>query len=133
MKNLEFFLKKNIVFFKHFKIFIYLFIFFFFLPVDQNFHQLAAQGEQALVAEKLEMGTDIDEIDSGHTALSWACQHNQADMVRFLLERGADASKASVDGETPLAFASSIGNLEIAQMLLSKKAPVNVYDYVSII
>ena len=104
----------------------------YFCSVDQNFHQLAAQGEQALVTEKLETGTDIDETDSlGHTALTWACQHNQVDMVRFLLDSGADPSKASVDGETALAFACSIGNYEIVLMLLGKKAPVNVYDYVS--
>lgn len=101
-----------------------------FPMVEQTIHLLAAQGEQALVAERIESGTDIDEADAmGHTALSWACQHNQADMVRFLLENNADPGKASMDGETSLAFACSHGNTEIVRMLLNKKALVNVYDY----
>ncbi|XP_041464469.1 ankyrin repeat family A protein 2-like [Lytechinus variegatus] len=98
--------------------------------VDHSIHQLAAQGELALIAEKLETGTDIDETDPlGHTALSWACQHNQVDMVRFLLENNADPRKASLDGETSLAFSCSIGNADIVRMLLQRKAPVNVFDY----
>ena len=86
-----------------------------------------------MITERLESGTEIDEADSlGHTALTWACQHNQADMVRLLLDNSADPSKASLDGETSLAFSCSVGNADIVHMLLDKKAPVNVYDYVSI-
>ncbi|XP_072166595.1 uncharacterized protein [Diadema setosum] len=101
-----------------------------FTLVEQNIHQLSAQGEQTLIADKLEAGVDIDEADSqGHTPLMWACQHHQTDTVRFLLENGADPRKTSTDGETALAFACSIGNLEMVHVLLSKKASVDVYDY----
>lgn len=38
----------------------------------------------------------------GHTALHWACSLSRPNLVRFLLERGADPHRGNYSGETPL-------------------------------
>jgi ankyrin repeat protein len=91
----------------------------------------------------------LDSVKPNHTPVSWACEEghvaiaafllNQGaqvgvdDLVRFagngntevvkmLLEKGADARAADRDGLTPLYEASQKGHLEIAKMLLENGA-----------
>jgi ankyrin repeat protein len=67
--------------------------------------------------------------DAGDTPLYWATElrrNHALDTVRRLLERGADPNIYS--HSTPLHQASSCGSLEVARLLLSYKAHVNVKD-----
>ncbi|XP_077989249.1 uncharacterized protein LOC144443584 [Glandiceps talaboti] len=92
-------------------------------------HQLAAQGELTLLAEKLQKGLDVDiQDENGHTPIMWACSQNQTTIVEYLLDKGADANICNIDGETALAFACSYGSVEIVQLLLMVGVDVNVYD-----
>ncbi|XP_022100837.1 ankyrin repeat family A protein 2-like [Acanthaster planci] len=97
---------------------------------NYSIHQLAAQGEIAVLEEKFQEELDIDELDAdGCTPLMWACAHQQTDIVQHLLAHGADVTKESVDGETALAFASSVGCIDIIRLLLTEGADVNKSDW----
>ena len=47
-----------------------------------------------------------------------------AQIVRLLLDRGADKENANNDGDTPLYYACSKGHLEVARLLLDRGADV---------
>lgn len=57
-----------------------------------------------------ECGADVNaqssESTGAYTALHYAVQLNDCDLVRFLLENGADKSIANDDGQTPLDLAN---------------------------
>jgi ankyrin repeat protein len=50
------------------------------------------------------------------------------EIVRMLIERGANVSAQDKDGRTPLHLASQAGQLEIAQMLIERGADVSAQD-----
>ncbi|WKT54412.1 Ankyrin repeat [Fusarium oxysporum f. sp. vasinfectum] len=91
----------------------------------------------------------IDSVKPNHTPVSWACEeghlaiaafllvqgaqvgvddfarfvgNGNIEIVKMLLEKGADAAAANEYGRTPLHEASENSHLEIAKMLLEKEA-----------
>ena len=64
-------------------------------------------------------GAKINDIDSHEswTPLMFAAAEGHRDVVRFLLDNGADPRAADVDGETAAQFAYSRGFPEVAQMI----------------
>ncbi|KAJ9412817.1 hypothetical protein QL093DRAFT_2595049 [Fusarium oxysporum] len=97
----------------------------------------------------------IDSVKTNHTPVSWACEEGHLaiaaflldqdakvgvdDLVRFvgngnfevvkmLLEKGADARVATKDGRTPLLLSLRNGHLEITKMLLEKEVDAGVTD-----
>lgn len=64
--------------------------------------------------------SDIDSRTStGHTALELAAANGYDDVVRFLLERGADSKGAGPRGSTALQAAIENGHLETVKLLLA--------------
>jgi len=64
---------------------------------------------------------------AGWTPLHEACNHGHLEIVRFLLERGADVNHGGgkdVGGLTPLHDAASAGNFEVVHVLLDHNASV---------
>jgi uncharacterized protein len=60
--------------------------------------------------------------------LSWACQQDNVEILRALLEFGADPNLAAEDGETPLHIAAFQGSEPCVQLLLDNGADVNAED-----
>ena len=58
---------------------------------------------------------------SGSTPLHSATGTNRFDVVRFLLEKGADTSIKDDDEKTPFELAKSDGNAECIELLNPKK------------
>lgn len=54
------------------------------------------------------------------TALLLAAKQCRIDMVKFLIESGADVFAANEDKETVLHYMSSQGNAQMVELLLSK-------------
>ena len=50
-----------------------------------------------------------------------ASQKGHLEMVKFLIENGADVRKENKDGVTPLSIASQNGNMEVIEFLLAMK------------
>lgn len=61
----------------------------------------------------------------GMTALHWAVQANQEDVIALLLKSGADANAANRYGITPLWLAATNGNAPVVRMLLKAGASVD--------
>jgi len=58
------------------------------------------------------------------SGLNWACEYGRAGVVEFLLENGADPAVPDDRGQTALHWAVIGGQLEIARILLRRKAPL---------
>ena len=72
----------------------------------------------------LEQGVDKNQIGGywNETALSVASHNGHFDIVRHLVEQGADMEKACHVGGTPLIYASCFDHLEVARYLLEQGA-----------
>lgn len=63
--------------------------------------------------------------ESGHTALTYACQGSSPDLVEFYLTQGADIEEKTKDGDTPLIAAVSFRvNIDIVALLLRHGANI---------
>ncbi|KAK2669720.1 hypothetical protein RAB80_015246 [Fusarium oxysporum f. sp. vasinfectum] len=60
--------------------------------------------------------------DGGCTLLNAACAKGYVEVVKMLLERGADVTSKANNGVTPLEAASAEGHVEVVKMLLQKGA-----------
>ncbi|XP_066163734.1 uncharacterized protein [Oryza sativa Japonica Group] len=89
---------------------------------------LAAAREKLPVCHYLveELRVDVDAVDNkGETALTFAINCGNEDMVRYLLDHGADTEKINNDGLTALHFAAGEGKCKIVEILLSKGAYID--------
>lgn len=86
----------------------------------------AASGNLAGVSRALEQHANVNAKDEyNNTSLNWAALWGHAEVVRRLLEAGADVeNKGSGGGLTPLANAASRGHFDVAQILLDHGARV---------
>ena len=57
-------------------------------------------------------------MNSGATPLYVAAQNGHLDIVKALLEAGADRNQAMNSGATPLFIAAEKGHLDVVEMLL---------------
>lgn len=87
--------------------------------VDALF-EAARSGDRARVAELLDRGLDVDTATRhGVTALGFAADKGQFEIVRLLVERGANVNVAdSFYGSRPIDFALRDSHLDIALYLL---------------
>jgi ankyrin repeat protein len=60
--------------------------------------------------------------EHGYTALIYAVEAGHFDIVRMLLQAGADVNAASADGRTPLMHAFVTGNIDLIRLLLQQGA-----------
>jgi len=88
-------------------------------------HEAAREGKVDSVKEFLAKGEAVDKKDfKGVTPLGYAVGHNQAGVVKILLDKGA---KAVVDtqGNTALHFAAGYGRTQILELLLGRMKNVS--------
>lgn len=78
-------------------------------------HDMAQIGNIPKAKLLLDHGAGIDPVDEEYcsTPLGMAARWGQEDMVRFLLEKGADPGISGADWSTPLAWARQKGHKEI--------------------
>jgi predicted transcriptional regulator len=83
-----------------------------------------------IVKELIKKGAKVNAKDRfGRTALLYAIDNDQLDLVNTLLENKADPNHKDNAGQTPLMYACNTGvtkSLEIVKALLSKGADVNI-------
>ena len=70
------------------------------------------------------LGTKLVDVNSKSIArrptIFWAAAQGHEDIVRLLLEAGADRSLEDIDGKTPLSMAKENRHDKIAKMLSSR-------------
>ncbi|XP_072275488.1 KN motif and ankyrin repeat domain-containing protein 4 [Pyxicephalus adspersus] len=62
---------------------------------------------------------NLSATQGGQTALMLGISHGRSDMVKVLLECGADVNLQDEDGESALIIACQLGNVEIVKLILS--------------
>jgi ankyrin repeat protein len=101
------------------------------LTKAEQLQDAARKGDAATVKKLLDEGVDVNtKFRYGTTAIFFACDAGQTDVVKVLLEHGADLSvKDTFYGMTPLALAVSPprkktpAHNDIARLLIAKGAP----------
>jgi hypothetical protein len=101
------------------------------LTKAEQLQEAARKGDAATVRKLIDEGVDVNtKYRYNATALFYACDHGHVEVVKTLLEKGADlAAKDSFYGFTPLMLAVSPAqkrrpeHTEIAKLLIAKGAP----------
>lgn len=96
-------------------------------PVEDVTALMAACGDSAanvVVLERLiENGAHLDLVDSaGRTALMYAVLMGHDQLVKALVDAGADATIATSDGVTPLDAARDGNNVRVLKLLMAASA-----------
>jgi ankyrin repeat protein len=86
-------------------------------------HEKVLNGDLYEVKAAILQCNNIDELDNfGYSPLHWAVINKQTDIVKLLLEAGADVNVTSYDGFTPEDNAIDFGFKDIEYLLLRYKA-----------
>jgi hypothetical protein len=101
------------------------------LTKSDQLQEAARKGDAAMVKKLLDEGVDVNtRFRYGATALFYACDHGHVDVVKVLLDKGADLTiKDTFYGFTPLMLAVSPAqkrkpeHTEIAELLIAKGSP----------
>lgn len=100
----------------------------FFVTGCSALRSAVNRGDAKEVTRILDKGTHPDAglgDGRGYTALQLAAYFGHFDMVKILIERGADVNRADIHGDTPLASAAYAGKTEIAKYLIAKGADIH--------
>ena len=91
---------------------------------NEEFFAAARKGDAAAVKAFLDKGVDVNaKTRYGATALSYACDKGHVEVVKLLIERGANLNvKDTFYGEVPIGWALSRDHVEIVKLLLDKGA-----------
>ncbi len=87
----------------------------------------ARTGSVAVVQALLGHGADVNAAtaETRSTALMWAVAEPHPDVVRVLLDAGADPRASTFKGFTPLMFAARNGDIALARTLIDEGVDVN--------
>jgi ankyrin repeat protein len=97
----------------------------------EDIHDAAQKGDLQKVRALLETNQElVNQRDSGfgRTPLHWAARGVHLDVLRLLLEKGADPNAVDNSKIAALHSVSSRGHKEAAELLLAKGADVNAMD-----
>jgi tetratricopeptide (TPR) repeat protein len=91
-----------------------------------------ARGDLQLVSTLIRLNSNVNEPNNDsekasplYCALGFFAQPVNLDIVKLLLDNGADANQAMSDGDTPLHMAHYTGNRKVIHMLLSHGGDIN--------
>ena len=87
-------------------------------------------GDEGTVKSLLSRGVDVDALapEHGMNALMRAAARGQLNIVKILLDHGANVNVTNDSGLTALMVASYVGNNDIIQTFLERGADINIKD-----
>jgi ankyrin repeat protein len=87
--------------------------------IDQELIEAVREINLPEVRRLLRDGADVNASCYGWTPLTWASMKGHVQVVKELLEHGADMKAKDNQDSTPLHFACSLGHLAVVNELLS--------------
>jgi ankyrin repeat protein len=96
--------------------------------MNKSFHIPAGKGDLDTIKTELDGGRDIDSRDAaGQTALMYAAEAGQIEVVKYLVSNGADVNAQSegIGLGTALIYAASANRLDVMEYLIEQGADVN--------
>jgi ankyrin repeat protein len=87
-----------------------------------NLHDAVANGDAAKVRRLVAAGADVDEPwgEFGWAPLHYAARCGHVDVIKVLMELGADKEPLTTDGATPLNHAAQHGHVEAIRVLVGQ-------------
>src|SRR5580765_7634894 len=96
------------------------------LAADSNVADAAMRADKATVRSLVQQKADVNaKAPDGSTALHWAVESDDLEIVDLLLTAGADVKGKDRFGFSPLYFAVSNNNVEMVRRLLKAGADAN--------
>ena len=96
----------------------------------KRFMSAARKGDASKVVQMVEAGMPVDITDGiGWTALIRAAVSNRTDVVRCLIDKGANMNKQAGSGWTALHWASAENRTDVMRMLLQHGARKDIKNY----
>jgi len=89
---------------------------------NERLIEAAKSGNLVELRAALDAGAIVDNKIDGNTALLWASAKGYLEIVKELINRGADKNIQDVEGFTPLSWASSLGHIDVVSELVSRGA-----------
>jgi ankyrin repeat protein len=81
-------------------------------------HKAALESDYEYALKLINLKIDLNELDTlGHTPLHWAVFRGDIELVKILLEAGAEPNVFSSDGVTPKWRAQDFGLVEIYELI----------------
>ncbi|HPS03588.1 MAG TPA: ankyrin repeat domain-containing protein, partial [Candidatus Sumerlaeota bacterium] len=96
--------------------------------LTQTLREAVEAGNLAQVRAQVEAGGDLNALDEGLAPLHRAVLSGQADVVSYLVERGANVNVRCQLGRTPLHYAVAQNQMGMVRFLLSHGADVKARD-----
>lgn len=95
-----------------------------------SLHMAASGGHSEVVKLLLEKeGIDLDiQDDRQNTALQYACYLGNVEIVKCLIDKGANVNIQNANKVTPLHTASNMGSTEIARLILERDVDLTIKD-----
>ena len=97
-----------------------------------DFFDACERGNLDKVKRFIEGGYDVNKINQRsfmpRTPLMYAAGEGRVDVVKYLIDHGADVNKEAWNKRTALHYASKRGDLKVVEALLSKGAEIDVED-----
>lgn len=91
---------------------------------DEMLCDAAYSGNLEMCELLLKAGANVNGKGTFSTSLQTASRYNHPEIVKLLLDHGADLEQKDYEGNTPLILAASQGNMEIVKMLLAHGAAI---------
>jgi ankyrin repeat protein len=101
------------------------------LAFADEIHNLAQKGDLEGVKTQIEQNPELINArdKEGRTPLHWACRGVHLEIVRFLVDKGADVNVEDYNKIVPLHSLAVRNNTKAIELLLAKGANVNAKDY----
>ena len=75
------------------------------------------KGDIATVKKFIEYGADVNEMSNGLTPLMFAARYNKVEILKYLIEKGADKQVKDERGNTALKYAENSKSVESLEFL----------------